>query len=163
MAFLFSKASVADAPAVFQLILERIRWMDAAGLHQWNDTGYLEAYPESYYAKQAERGRLYILKQSGAICGAAVLLTEDSRWPDRSEPALYIHNLVAACDAKGAGSALLQHAESLARSEGRAFLRLDCAADNADLNRYYESRGFVPAGVCTDGPYIGNRREKVLA
>ena len=163
MTFLFSKASTADAPAVFRLILERVRWMNTVGLHQWNDTGYLEAYPESYYAKQAERGRLYILKQDGTICGAAVLLTEDSRWPDRPEPALYVHNLVAASGAKGAGSALLQHAENLARAKGKAYLRLDCAVDNADLNRYYESRGFMPAGVCTDGPYTGNRREKALA
>jgi hypothetical protein len=41
-------------------------------------------------------------------------------------------------------------------------LRLDCAIDNVRLNHYYENKGYVFAGQCLDGSYVGNKREKRL-
>ena len=34
---------------IFALYAARVRWMDAAGIHQWNDTKYLERFPLGYY------------------------------------------------------------------------------------------------------------------
>ena len=50
----------------------------------------------------------------------------------------------------------------MAVSEGKEYLRLDCAVDNPVLNEYYESMGYETAGHCQDGPYYGVRREKRL-
>lgn len=74
----------------------------------------------------------------------------------------YIHNLATDVHEKGLGRLILQQIESLARAEGRRCLRLDCAVDNAFLNTYYESLGYLAAGHFQEGPYTGLRREKRL-
>lgn len=95
--------------------------------------------------------------------GAVVLLSEDERWREKKgEKAYYIHNLVTSVSAAGAGKQLLREVETMAVSEGKEYLRLDCAVDNPVLNEYYESMGYETAGHCQDGPYYGVRREKRL-
>lgn len=149
---------------IFSLILSRVAWMDEKGIRQWNVTGYAEAYPREYYREQARQGRLYVLRREGRAAAAAVLLEEDPRWEGAAPavPAYYVHNLAGALEAPGAGSELLEDIEALARSRGRTRVRLDCAVDNGPLNRWYEARGYYPVGGCTDGPYVGTLREKVL-
>jgi GNAT superfamily N-acetyltransferase len=44
------------------------------------------------------------------------------------------------------GAAALRWAEERARAAGRPYLRLDHAADNPRLARYYRERGFVERG-----------------
>ena len=135
--------------------------MEETGIRQWNATGYLEAYPREYYGDMLRQGCLYVLRDGEEVLGAVVLLEEDERWEDGA-PAYYVHNLVGAVSARGAGSALLEHVEALARERGRARVRLDCAEDNDFLNRFYQRRGYRPAGLCEDGPYRGVRREKII-
>ena len=156
-------AREAQLEALFALYVQRIAWMDAQGICQWNKTNYLGRYPLAYYAKHQRMGRLYVLQEavSGAIAGAMVLLERDPRWPDEDQgSAYYVHNLVTALAAPGAGRQLLREAEHIAQTHGKALVRLDCAVDNAPLNRYYEAQGYVPAGTCVDGPYAGILREK---
>ena len=64
--------------------------------------------------------------------------------------------------APGLGGWMLGELEALARKDGKAALRLDCAVDNAALNDYYASHGYREAGRCADGAYLGIRREKRL-
>lgn len=161
----FRRATEQDVIQVFALYEERVRWMDEKGLKQWNATDYLEVYPAAYYRKRAEKGNLFVLEKrtDQRIVGAVVLLSEDERWREKKgEKAYYIHNLVTSVSAAGAGKQLLQELETMAVSEGKEYLRLDCAVDNPVLNEYYESMGYVAAGHCQDGPYCGVRREKRL-
>ena len=162
MAYIFRPATVGDIDTVFVLFEKRVDWMNQQHIHQWNDTGYLTAYPKSYYVQQQELGNLYVLAGSH-IAGAAVLLQSDDRWLDRAgSPAYYVHNLVTDPVVSGAGRELLAQAEHLAMQHGKRFMRLDCAEDNVFLNAYYKNMGYLPAGACKDGPYKGNRWEKVL-
>lgn len=158
-------AERSDLEAVLGLIEARITWMDRKGIRQWNVTGYRDAYPRAYYERQIEQGRLYVLRRApgGPAAGAAVLLDEDGRWADcPADDAWYLHNFVADVRARGAGGVLLRLAETMAGARGKRRIRLDCAADNAALNAYYERRGYHLRGRCADGPYVGNRREKTL-
>lgn len=128
-------------------------------------TDYLEVYPAAYYRKLEENGNLFVLENrtDQRIVGAVVLLSEDERWREKKgEKAYYIHNLVTSVSAAGAGKQLLREVETMAVSEGKEYLRLDCAVDNPVLNEYYESMGYETAGHCQDGPYYGVRREKRL-
>ena len=59
------RAEPGELDAVYGLILERVAWMDRVGLRQWNNIGYLEAYPRAYFGEQLEAGRLYVLKEGG--------------------------------------------------------------------------------------------------
>lgn len=161
----FRKAIEEDVLGIFALYEKRIAWMEEKGLHQWNATDYLTEYPRSYFRRQAASGRLWAAedRKTGAILGAVVLLSEDGRWADRAgEPAYYVHNLVTEAAAPGLGGWMLGELETLARKDGKAALRLDCAVDNAALNDYYASHGYQEAGRCADGAYRGIRREKRL-
>ena len=166
MEYIFQPAAPQEVEAAFHLYERRVSWMNEKGLHQWNDTDYLNAYPISYYREEQAAGRLYVLKQSadGAVVGAVVLLTADERWADAEPvPAYYIHNLVTMPSLPGAGKAILAEIDRFARQNGKASLRLDCSVDSAFLNAYYESQGYRLCGQCQDGPYYGNRREKRLS
>ena len=41
-------------------------------------------------------------------------------------------------------------------------MRLDCIEGNEPLNAWYEAQGYFLHGTCTDGPYHGLLREKLL-
>ena len=137
--------------------------MDKKRIQQWNTTGYLESYPVDYYTKQQSLGNLYVLTENSTIIGAVVLLQEDERWADKADlSAFYIHNLVSDPKVTGVGKRILAETEKMALHYGKSAIRLDCAKDNAFLNDYYASFGYKVAGICQDGVYIGNRREKLL-
>lgn len=162
--FVFRLARAEEAARIFELYVSRVAWMDEKGIRQWNVTGYLEAYPEDYYCEACRNGRFFVLEDgSGRLCGAVVLLREDERW-DRLpvKQAWYVHNLVTAVGSSGAGKSILREAERLAGTQGMQAVRLDCAEDNEALNAWYEEQGYLPAGTCTDGPYHGVLREKIL-
>ena len=163
--YIFELAEKKDLEDIFTLYAERIRWMDAHGIRQWNVCRYLELYPLSYYREQYEHGNLYSLRYAGddLPVGAVVLRKSDERWPDKTGvPAYYIHNLVTRPGIKGAGACILAEAERLAIEHGKRFVCLDCAVDNAALNEYYASKGYAEVGEFIEGSYCGMRREKVL-
>ncbi len=165
MEYLFALAEKGDLEAVFGLIDGRIRWMDEKGIRQWNVRDYWNVYPKEYYARKQRQRELFVLKRQAdqRVVGAAAILEEDEYWQEDSDvPAYYIHNLVADSAERGAGRALLRCIEKRALEKGKICLRLDCAMDNQRLNDYYEQMGFVLAGVCYDGNYTGNKREKKL-
>ena len=146
---------------MFSMILKRMEWMDEKGIQQWNAAKYDTIYPLSYYEEKRLNGEVFVLvsKDTKELISAAVLKEQDDRWND-SEPALYLHNFVTRVEAPGAGSIFLRFAEEYALKKGKKYLRLDSAADNPSLARYYTSQGFVPAGTCTEGGYNGILRQK---
>lgn len=152
-----------EAPRMIELVRERIAWMDREGLRSWNTSDYLEIYPQDHYESLAREGRLFALVRTpdGKIVCAGALLEADGRWPD-GLPAVYVHHLVSGTESRGAGVLFLNRAEDWARERGLDRLRLDCYADNAGINAYYEALGFLPAGTCADGPYKGILREKKI-
>ena len=95
MSYTFRAAKPSEIESIFGLYQKRIRWMDEKGIHQWNTTGYLKAYPVDYYIEQQTLGNLYVLADNNVIVGAVVLLQEDDRWSDKKDlSAFYVHNLV---------------------------------------------------------------------
>lgn len=159
----FCAALPDQVDAVFALYEKRVQWMNANGIHQWNENAYLQVFPKEYYISQQEAGRLYVWLEGDRVLGAAVLLEEDEGWIGQADArALYVHNLVTDPSARGVGKKLLSAGEALARQQGMECMRLDCARENAFLNRYYEDLGYLPLGQCTDGPYVGILREKKL-
>ena len=161
--YLFREIKKEEIPQMFSMILQRIEWMDRQGIEQWNKTGYIQAYPQSYYEEEREKGEVFVLadRSTGELVSAAVLKEMDERWTD-DRPALYLHNFVSRIAVKNAGSIFLYFVEKYALKKGKKYLRLDSAEDNPILAQYYESHGFMPVGKCEDGLYKGILREKEL-
>ena len=139
--------------------------MDERGWHPPVERhGLSRVYPPDDYADMQRRGLLFVLEgENGAIVGAAVLLAQDERWDGQpSRRAWYVHNLVTAVGVSGAGKAILREARKLASSRSMESMRLDYADGTARLNAWYESQGYFLRGTCTDGPYHGLLREKLL-
>ncbi len=151
------KACPEDMDAVISLIKKRMDWMDQKKLKQWNHTGYLEAYPRSYFLDHSEFFIVAVIEEK--IVGAAAVFKKDERWPEGQE-ALYVHHLVSDSAYRGVGAALLQYVDKAAYKQGLAAVRLDCEVNNETLNAYYEAQGYQACGFCEDGPYRGIRREK---
>jgi len=162
MSFCFRKARPGEPALVYELITDRVRWMDENDIHQWNDTNYLEVFPLEYYEACLERMYVLVEEASGRILSAGVLLEDkDQRW-DSDAPAYYVHNLVSVRNSGGAGKEFLRCVEELAVRNGKQYLRLDSSDDNPKLTAYYEALGFVACGSCQVGQYHGNLRQKVL-
>ena len=69
------------------------------------------------------------------------------QWPGRSD-AGYLHRLAVRRHGEGSES-LLHWAEGHVAAEGKAYLRLDCAAWNESLRAYYERAGYEHVGDVT--------------
>ncbi|HIZ55839.1 MAG TPA: GNAT family N-acetyltransferase [Firmicutes bacterium] len=161
--YVFRKIEQGEVPQMFQMILERMKWMDEKGIKQWNVTKYDEVYPFDYYEKSRLNGEVFVLQSTitNQIVAAAILKNQDERWQD-NEQSIYLHNFVTRVGEKGVGSVFLAFVEEYARTKGKTFFRLDSAEDNPSLSKYYDSQGFLPVGKCTDGLYRGILREKKL-
>lgn len=157
--YMFREIEKEEVQKVYELILDRIEWMNENDIHQWNETNYTDAYPLSYYEEKREKGQLFGLIEEEHIVCAAVLLEEDERWND-SIPSLYVHNLVSSRNIKGAGKRFFACLEDYAHKQGKKYIRLDSARDNPSLTSYYTSLGFIEVGTCIDGPYKGICRQK---
>lgn len=165
MDYKLNLADELDVEDVFNLIKQRIKWMDKVGIKQWNVTDYCTRFPKEHYLNQIKTNNLYVLRQTkdNNIVGAVVCFDKDERWPDYLDvPAYYLHNFVTDPNIKGAGKIILKYMKELALSNNKKSLRLECAIDNSKINNYYEQNGFALVGTCDDGPYTWNRREKVL-
>ena len=164
--FTFRPAEKAEVPAVFDLIMGRVRWMDTVGIRQWNVTDYAGCYPLHHYEAARQRGDLFVMAdEEGVIVACAVLRQDDERWPEAmqlAEPAFYLHHFATRVGMKGIGPTFLRMAEEYALAQGKTRFRLDSADDNAFLADYYTAFGYVPVGTCVDGLYSGILREKVL-
>ncbi len=161
--YTFRETKKEEIPALFRLILARMKWMDEVGIRQWNVTKYDEVYPPAYFEEKRQRGESFVLvdNHKAEIVAVGVLKTEDDRWTYDGESAVYLHNFATKIGT-GAGHAFMHHAEQYARDTGKSYFRLDSASGNRKLAQYYENLGFVPVGSCVDGMYSGTLRQKKL-
>lgn len=161
--YIFRKIKKEEVIVMFDLIIERMKWMDEKGIQQWNVTAYEEVYPLSYYEEKRNQEEVYVLEEvedHQIVCGA-VLLEEDERWQDNT-PSIYLHNFVSKIGTKGVGTIFIKEAEKYAKQKGKQYFRLDSAVNNTKLTNYYESLGYEAVGTCQDGVYEGILRQKQM-
>lgn len=163
----FRKARLLDVDAIMALVQRRIDWMNAVGLHQWNETDYFGRYPRRYWEQHIPS--FLVGEEQGRVVVAIALYTEDVRWTRDGHytggltgRAYYLHHLVTDPSAPGAGVQMMKHVEQYAIEQGVNLLRLDSAVGNTVLERYYTALGYTPCGTCHDQLYHGILREKAL-
>lgn len=132
-----------EASAVLNLWQMSARWLNAKGIYQWR--------PEYFQIEKVMRflndgSEVYLAELDSQYVGTYVITWSDPhiwRELDCSE-AGYIHKFAVNRDYQGLGigGLLLKSAEEQIKLKGKTLIRLDCMADNARLNQYYEEHGY---------------------
>lgn len=152
----FRLADDADLPALVRLRDDAARWMLANGVtNQWQP-GQLD---EDHFRRTVARGgEVWLAEAEGRVTGAWELWWEDEdAWGPQPPVAGYVHRLMVdrGSAEPGDGLLLLRAAERRVAAAGRAFVRLDCLADNARLNAYYLDAGYRVVGHKAGKPQPG--------
>jgi hypothetical protein len=97
--------------------------------------------------KDMEVGTLYLVWIEDTAVATFSLLEQDrAYWPDAGHDALYLHRFAVRRIAAGIGRRAIGWMAAETARRGRAYLRLDCLAENPGIRRYYEGVGFVEVG-----------------
>jgi ribosomal protein S18 acetylase RimI-like enzyme len=134
-----------DAPDLRALRDAAAGWLQERGIDQWRPGEVSLAT----FTAQIASGEWFVHRPGGAVRAALRFLWTDPQfWGPRPDDAGYVHGLVIdrRHAGEGLGVAALRWAEERARAAGKRYLRLDHAADNVRLARYYRERGFVVRG-----------------
>jgi GNAT superfamily N-acetyltransferase len=126
------------------LLDEATVWVGERGYEQWP-----LPFPRDELEAAVERGEVYVAELDGEVVATVTLLWDDrTYWGERPPDAAYVHKLAVrrACAGRRLGSAIVEWADATAAAAGRAFLRLDCLADNPAIRAYYEQLGFEHRG-----------------
>ncbi|MEU1891111.1 GNAT family N-acetyltransferase [Streptomyces pristinaespiralis] len=155
--------SLADAPAVLDMLDSAVAWMnDRGNTEQWGTTPYSQnpggvERVERYTTENTP----YIAELDGTPVGALVLDSGPSpQMPiaPAGEPERYVRLLVSdrRHAGRGIGAALLAHAAEETRQAGVDLLRVDCwAGGGGELVAFYERNGFTPTDRFLSGSWPG--------
>lgn len=155
--------SLADAPAILDMLDSAVIWMNQRGnTEQWGTTPHSQrpdgmARVERYVTENVP----YVAELDGAPVGAMVLDCGPSpQMPiaPAEEPERYIRLLVSdrRYAGMGIGAALLAHAVEETRRVGVELLRVDCwAGGGGELVAFYERNGFTPVSRFLSGSWPG--------
>ena len=138
-------ALLGDAEVLHALREAAARGLVERGIRQWLP-GEVDVRT---VREQIEAGEWFLQRRDGRVVAALRFLWSDSLfWGVQPDDAAYVHGLVI--DRRHVGEALgagaLRWAAERALAAGRRYLRLDHAADNPRLARYYRELGFVERG-----------------
>ncbi|QMW06039.1 GNAT family N-acetyltransferase [Spirosoma foliorum] len=162
-------ATVADIPALLNLLKNVIPLMHEVGNFQWDDQ-----YPNAtVFGNDITNEQLWVADIDGQLAGVAAL-TEDQEPEyaqvgfDLSQRAIVTHRLAVdpAFRGQGVAVALLEQAEQLALERGIKFLRIDTNSENQSTQKLFPKLGYQYAGEITLGFRPGLRflaYEKPLA
>jgi ribosomal protein S18 acetylase RimI-like enzyme len=138
-----------DIPQVMALVRLVVPLMQATGNLQWDDR-----YPNpTVFQRDIDKSQLWIAGIEDQIAGFAAITTDQEPeyanvgW-DISEPAIVVHRLAVdpSFRGKGIAAALMQQAETIARSRNIPILRVDTNSQNEATQRLFPKLGYTFAG-----------------
>ncbi|MFF9436831.1 GNAT family N-acetyltransferase [Streptomyces sp. NPDC014735] len=171
MKHLIRRATDTDADALMKLRLEAEDWLAAQGIDQWRSPGFRDRALDKWKADIAA-GRTYVVENSDeAVIGTVTLARPDTDFwssADDLDSAVYVAKLISTRSTTGArlGGRIIDWAASVARRNGRSWVRLDCDRANSRLQDYYLREGFTH--VRTESPdhrlsgWMAQRRADVI-
>ncbi|GAB3924316.1 GNAT family N-acetyltransferase [Mucilaginibacter myungsuensis] len=146
------KATIADIPAIMQVVKEVIPVMRASGNFQWDDK-----YPNpQVFESDIAADQLWVANVDGDLAGLVAITTE--QYPeyaqaglDISQTAIVIHRLAVSPRFKGKGVAinLVLQADAVAKERGIDILRIDTNAENKIARNLFTKAGYEFRGEIT--------------
>jgi predicted GNAT family N-acyltransferase len=147
-----------ETDAVLSILDEAAKWLDAKGATLWT----AHQLNREEIAVQIENGMYWLAKVDGEIAGCFRYQNEDMNYWDDVPHAdsAFVHKVAVKREFAGGevSRSMLDFAKQKATSEGKKFLRLDCAK-REKLCRFYESHGFVFHSEKIREPYLVVRYE----
>jgi GNAT superfamily N-acetyltransferase len=156
-----AKATDENMQVVLRLIDEAAQWLHTRDTDQW-----ARPWPDlTARNKRVWRGlkgnkTWFVQDEAENTIATVTIATHANRrvWPVEAwnDEAVYVHRLIVARGqaGNGLGEDLFDWAgQRAARQYGAKWIRIDVWTTNLDLHKYYQKRGFEPAGFCADPKY----------
>jgi ribosomal protein S18 acetylase RimI-like enzyme len=143
-------AKLTDLPQIMSLARACAAHLCQQGIFQWN-----EKYPSrEAFLMDIERKELWVFDPGQGPLATLVLSShideeyKTIQWLSPDHNNRYVHRLAVHPTSQGKGIArkLMDFAESRARVEGAASIRLDTFSQNERNQRFYENRGYTRLG-----------------
>jgi GNAT superfamily N-acetyltransferase len=143
------QATLQDVPAILALVRRVVPLMRASGNLQWDDT-----YPNAaVFERDVKLAQLWVAEIDGQLAGVAAITTDQEPeyanvgW-DITESAIVVHRVAVdpAFRGQGIAAALMQQAETVARSRGISVLRVDTNTQNAATQKLFPKLGYILSG-----------------
>ncbi|MFQ6396488.1 GNAT family N-acetyltransferase [Nocardia sp. KC 131] len=136
-------ATSADADDIVRLRDRLAEWMVGNGIAQWLPG----EYPAATVTEETTRGEWFVWRETETDLTAAVRIVwrDPDFWGADDAEAGYIHGLMVAPEYRGRdlGSRVIQFCADYTLAKGVTVQRLDTAANNSVLRKYYAAQGFV--------------------
>ena len=145
-------ATLEDIAGIMHFIRALIPTLHAGGNLQWDDK-----YPNpQVFAEDIAAAQLWVMSTDDAIAGVIAVTTEQypeyvqTGW-DITDPAIVVHRLAVNLDfqRKGIAAALLNHAETVARSRNLARILADTNSHNQAMQHLLPKLGYTFSGEIT--------------
>ncbi|CAB3790557.1 GNAT family N-acetyltransferase [Paraburkholderia caffeinilytica] len=158
------RATADDVPVLTQIRNDAHAKKVSHNDYAWGKEG--DGFSARWVLNNVSQKEVYVVEQDGMSVGTFSLdLGEDNHWGPQDPIAGYVHGLSVrkGFNGCGLGGFMLDWCASKVRGLNRRFVRLDCAVHNARLCAYYESLGFIRAGLFQEpepGGYVWALYEK---
>lgn len=147
----FRKATVADIPAIWEILQQSIERRRKDGSDQWQD-----GYPNlSTVENDVEKQQNYVLTQNGKVIATAAVIFNyeptydeiDGKWLTNED--FYVVHRVGVSDevaGKGIATQLFQMIEEFAKENGVFSIKIDTNFDNLAMLRILEKLDYTYCG-----------------
>lgn len=158
------RATADDVPVLTQIRNDGQAKKVAHCDYAWGKEG--DGVSEQWMLNNVSRKEVYVVELDGTSVGTFSLdLDDEQRWGPQEPIAGYVHGLSVrkGFNGRGLGGFMLDWCADRMRDLNRHHVRLDCPVHNATLCAYYESLGFVRAGLWPEpgpGGYVWSLYEK---
>jgi ribosomal protein S18 acetylase RimI-like enzyme len=140
-----------DVPAVAEMLDDATAYAGTKGYDQWP-----VPFPQDELRDRVERSELYVVEVGRDPAATFTLLQDDPFfWGTKPPDAVYLHKLAVrrAFAGRALGQRIVEWVVGEAAARGRAFVRLDCRREIAEIRRYYERLGFELRGEKENGRF----------
>lgn len=158
------RATAEDVLVLTQIRNEAHTWKLAHRDYAWGKEG--DGVSERWMRNTVAQKEVYVVELDGTPAGMFSLdLDDEQRWGPQEPIAAYVHGLSVRTgfNGRGLGGFMLDCCASKVRGLNRRYVRLDCPAHNGKLCAWYESLGFIRAGLWQEpgpGGYVWSLYEK---
>lgn len=156
-----------DVPALTQIRNDAHAKKVAHFDYAWGKDG--DGFSDRWVKNNVCQKDVYIVELDSTSVGTFSLdLADERHWGPQEPVAGYVHGLCVrkGYNGRGLGSVMLDWCAERVTALNRSLVRLDCAAHNAKLCEYYESLGFIRAGLYSEperGGYVWSLYEKTAS